>query len=99
MANWRRRVETQASASLPSRFDLPRFLKLCAMLSSSNEGERASAAAKASDMLKAANLSWGDVVKDAKSLDDHIALGGSVDEKARAQRFWSAGGSTARGRA
>lgn len=98
MAKWRRRSShaTEASERRSTAFDLPRFMKLCAMLSSPSEGERASAAAKASDMLKAANLTWQDVMKDGRALDEHIALGNAPEEEARAHRFWKTRGSSAR---
>jgi hypothetical protein len=69
------------------------------MLASPNEGERASAAAKATEMLKAADLTWHDVIKDAKTLNDHIALGNAAEEEARAHRFWKTRGSSERARA
>lgn len=100
MAKWRR--PSEASESVERRtatFDQPRFMKLCAMLASPNDGERASAAAKASEMLKAANLTWHDVIKDAKTLNDHIALGNAREEEVRAHRFWKTRGSSERARA
>ncbi|HML30134.1 MAG TPA: hypothetical protein PKE16_15140 [Hyphomicrobium sp.] len=100
MAKWRRLSEAKDTAEpRPVSFDVPRFMKLCAMLASPNEGERASAAAKASEMLKAANLTWNDVIKDAKTLNDHIALGNAREEEARAHRFWKTSGSPERVRA
>ncbi|MBY0561462.1 hypothetical protein [Hyphomicrobium sp.] len=44
------------------RFDLQRFEKLCGMLASPAEGERATAALMASEMLKSAGLTWSDIV-------------------------------------
>ncbi|MET1047725.1 MAG: hypothetical protein ABWX70_13685 [Hyphomicrobium sp.] len=103
MAKWRRRSQASDLADrgnrAPSHFDLARFLKLCAMLGSPNEGERASAATKATEMLKSANLTWSDVIKDGKSLDDHIALGNAAEEEARAHRFWKTRGAPERARA
>ncbi|MFT3730643.1 MAG: hypothetical protein QM780_04335 [Hyphomicrobium sp.] len=100
MAKWRRRSQPSDTAEQrPANFDLPRFLKLCAMLASPSEGERASAAVKASEMLKAANLSWQDVVKDSKTLNEHIALGNAREEEVRAHRFWKTSGSSERARA
>lgn len=100
MAKWRRRSEASDTAERRQvTFDLPRFMKLCGMLASPNEGERASAAAKATEMLKAANLTWNDVIKDAKTLNDHIALGNAAEEEARAHRFWKTRGSSERARA
>lgn len=98
MAKWRRRSSqpNDTAEQRSATFDLPRFLKLCAMLGSPNDGERASAAAKASEMLKAANLTWHDVVKDARALNEHIALGNAAEEEARAHRFWKTRGSSAR---
>lgn len=100
MAKWRRRSEpTDTVEPRQVTFDVPRFMKLCGMLASPNEGERASAAAKASEMLKAANLTWNDVIKDAKTLNDHIALGNAREEEQRAHRFWKTSGSSERARA
>jgi hypothetical protein len=93
MAKWRRRTEaSEAVDRRPAAFDAARFLKLCGMLASPNDGERASAAAKASEMLKAVNLTWDDVIKDAKTLHDHIALGNAREEEVRAHRFWKTKG-------
>jgi hypothetical protein len=93
MAKWRRRSQaTESSDRRSATFDLARFQKLCGMLASPNDGERASAAAKASEMLKAANLTWNDVIKDAKALHDHIALGSAPEEEVRAHRFWKTKG-------
>jgi hypothetical protein len=89
MAKWRRRSQAiDTSGKHSATFDLARFLKLCGMLASPSDGERASAAAKASEMLKAADLTWNDVIKDAKTLNDHIALGNAREEEVRAHRFW-----------
>lgn len=100
MAKWRRRSQTsEAAVRRPESFDLPRFLKLCGMLASPNDGERAAAALKASEMLKAADLTWHDVIKDTKALNDHLALGSADDEEARAQRFWKTRGAPVRARA
>ncbi len=97
MAKWRRRSQSsETTERRPGTFDLPRFVKLCAMLGSPNEGERASAAAKASEMLKAADLSWSDVMKDAKTLNEHIALGNAAEEEVRAHRFWKTRGAPER---
>ncbi len=94
MAKWRRRSQ---SGDPPDRrrgnFDLPRFIKLCGMLASPNEGERASAALKASEMLKSADLTWHDVIKDANALVEHMSLGNAEDPEARARRFWKTKGS------
>ncbi len=97
MAKWRRRSQPSDTVDRrPGTFDLPRFVKLCAMLGSPSDGERASAAAKASEMLKAANLSWNDVIKDAKALNEHLALGDAAEEEVRAHRFWKPRGSAQR---
>jgi hypothetical protein len=97
MAKWRRRSQTTDTAERrPVTFELARFNKLCAMLGSPNEGERASAAAKASEMLKAANLTWSDVIKDAKTLNEHLALGNAAEEEVRAHRFWKTRGASER---
>lgn len=93
MAKWRRRSQTVESIERRSdTFDVARFQKLCGMLASPSDGERASAAAKASEMLKAAGLTWDDVIKDAKTLRDHIALGSAREEEVRAHRFWKTRG-------
>jgi hypothetical protein len=93
MAKWRRRSQSgNASDQRPADFDLQRFIKLCAMLASPNDGERASAALKASDMLKAANLTWNDVVKDGRSLVEHMSRGSAAEAEARAERFWKTKG-------
>jgi len=63
------------------------------MLASPNEGERASAAAKASEMLKAAGLGWEDVLKDANALVEHLVLANPDNDEARAHRFWKTKGS------
>ena len=100
MAKWRRRVPFAGSVERrTATLDLPRFAKLCAMLASPNEGERASAASKASEMLKAAGLSWGDVIKDANALSEHLALANPDNEEARAHRFWKTKGSADHSRA
>lgn len=41
--------------------DVERFRKVLGMLGSNHDGERAAAALKASEMLKAAGKSWGEV--------------------------------------
>ncbi len=93
MAKWRRRSQASEPVERGSEtFDVARFLKLCGMLGSPNDGERASAAAKATEMLKAANLTWSDAIKDAKALHDHIALGSAREEEVRAHRFWKTRG-------
>jgi|SRR3569832_1044845 hypothetical protein len=100
MAKWRRRSQTTDTGDARSaNFDHARFLKLCGMLASPSEGERASAAAKASEVLKAANLTWSDVLKDAKMLNEHIALGNAPEEEVRAHRFWKTRGASERARA
>ena len=43
-------------------FDAPRFIKVCGMLASDHEGERASAAMLASRMLRAAGMTWEDAL-------------------------------------
>ncbi|WP_045836427.1 hypothetical protein [Hyphomicrobium sp. 99] len=100
MAKWRRRTPSAGPAErrqIP--LDLPRFAKLCAMLASPNEGERASAGLKASEMLKAADLTWEDVIKDSKALAEHLTLTKSDNEEARAHRFWKTRGSADHSRA
>lgn len=42
--------------------DKNRFAKICAMMTSSFEGERSNAAERASSMLRAAGMTWSDVV-------------------------------------
>jgi hypothetical protein len=97
MAKWRRRSQSgDPSDRRRVDFDLPRFIKLCGMLASPNEGERASAALKASEMLKSADLTWHDVIKDAGALLEHTSLGSAADAEARAQRFWKTKGSAQR---
>jgi hypothetical protein len=90
MAKWRRRSQTADPDKRQVNFDLPRFIKLCGMLASPNEGERASAALKASEMLKSADLTWHDIIKDANALSDHGSLGSAADAEVRARRFWKA---------
>lgn len=100
MAKWRRRSQSVGSAERRRlSLDLPRFIKLCGMLASPNEGERASAALKASEMLKAADLTWQDVLKDSNALAEHLSLGKIDDEEARAHRFWKTKGSPDHSRA
>jgi hypothetical protein len=100
MAKWRRRSEaSETGERRVVTFDLPRFMKLCGMLASPNDGERASAAAKVAEMLKAANLTWNDVIKDAKTLNEHIALGNAAEEEVRAHRFWKTRSAPERARA
>lgn len=41
--------------------DLERFRRICGLLGSDQVGERAAAAAKATELLRAAGLSWADV--------------------------------------
>jgi len=94
MAKWRRHSQSEGPAERRRvALDLPRFIKLCGMLGSPNEGERASAALKASEMLKAADLTWDDVFKDANALAEHLTLTKSDNEEARAHRFWKTKGS------
>lgn len=45
-----------------SEIDLRRFTQICGMLGSDHDGERASAAALATKMLKAAGLTWADIL-------------------------------------
>lgn len=100
MAKWRRRSQSVGSGErLRASLDLPRFAKLCAMLASPNEGERASAALKASEMLKAADLTWQDVLKDSNALAEHLSLAKTDSEEARAHRFWKTKGSPDHARA
>jgi hypothetical protein len=100
MAKWRRRSQTMDSSEPRSgTFDLARFMKLCGMLASPSDGERASAAAKASEMLKAADLTWNEVIKDAKTLNEHIELGNAREEEVRAHRFWKTRSASERARA
>jgi hypothetical protein len=100
MAKWRRRSQAvDTSEQRSATFDHTRFLKLCGMLASPSDGERASAAAKASEMLKAADLTWNDVIKDAKTLNEHIALGNAREEEVRAHRFWKPRNASERARA
>lgn len=100
MAKWRRRVPSgEPSDRRLANFDLSRFLKLCGMLASPNEGERASAALKASEMLKSADLTWQDVVKDAAALAEQMSLAKGEGEEARAHRFWKTKGSPDHSRA
>jgi hypothetical protein len=91
MAKWRRQSHAKP-VSTPdlSAFDHHRFVKLCAMLSSTHEGERAAAALKAADMLAAAGLTWRDVVKDQATLREQLAQEPSDDPEVRARRFWKA---------
>ncbi|CAA2139688.1 hypothetical protein [Hyphomicrobium sp. ghe19] len=100
MAKWRRRSQSVGSAERrPVALDVSRFMKLCAMLASPNEGERSSAALKASEMLQAADLTWEDVIKDSKALAEHLTLTKSDNEEARAHRFWKTKGSPDHARA
>ncbi len=46
---------------MTSALDLARFRKVCGLLSSQHDGERAAAASKATEMLRAAGRSWADV--------------------------------------
>lgn len=55
--------------------DRKRFHKICEGLASANETERAVSAAKATGMLMAAGLTWGDV---ASSVPDARAVGGDT---------------------
>lgn len=43
-------------------FDLDQFVKICGLLGSEHDGERAAAAHRAQDMLTKANLTWRDVI-------------------------------------
>lgn len=43
--------------------DVDKFAKILGMLGSAHDGERAAAAGRASEMLKAARLSWDDVAR------------------------------------
>jgi hypothetical protein len=71
-----------------SDFDFQRFVKLCELLASPEAGERATAAFKASLILKAAGLRWSDIVKDRCALMEHVARGKPEDVGTRARRFW-----------
>jgi len=88
MAKWKRRTLHNPTGQSVQDFDLQRFIKLCAMLASSHEGERASAALKASDMLNAAGLTWNDMIKDRDTLLERVTRPNVEDAQARARRFW-----------
>jgi hypothetical protein len=89
MAKWKRRTHSHNPTVESARdFDLQRFQKLCAMLASPHEGERAAAAVKASDMLRIAGLAWSDVIKDRESPLEQVTRPKSEDGETRARRFW-----------
>jgi hypothetical protein len=55
--------EAMAGAvALPAR-DLDRLIKLCGLLTSDADGERATAARMASDLLRAHRLTWAEVLR------------------------------------
>lgn len=49
-----------------------RLRKLCGMLGSQHDGERATAAAKADALLRAAGLTWADVITAPPIIPDHV---------------------------
>jgi hypothetical protein len=53
------------------RLSADRLRKLCGMLGSEHDGERATAAAKADALLRAAGLTWADVIT-APPIPDHV---------------------------
>ena len=56
--------------------DLARFRKVCGLLSSTHDGERAVAASMATAMLRAAGMSWTDIgVGGARNYDAEQAAG------------------------
>jgi hypothetical protein len=59
------------SLSVLSPSDLDRFGKFCGMLGSAFDGERANAAAMATDLLRRNELTWWDVVKAATHKGNH----------------------------
>jgi hypothetical protein len=68
--------EAMAGAvALPAR-DLDRLIKLCGLLTSDADGERATAARMASDLLRAHRLTWAEVLK----------AGGTVVREVRVER-------------
>ncbi len=46
---------------MKAAFDLSRFRKICGLLASNQEGERAAAALKATAILKAGGKTWADI--------------------------------------
>ncbi len=72
-----------------------KFRKVCGLLSSDHDGERATAARMATDILKAANLTWDDVLVDspagggARDLQSHIQILKQLldDERSRTTRL------------
>jgi len=50
------------AVALPAR-DLDRLIKLCGLLTSDADGERATAARMASDLLRAHRLTWAEVLR------------------------------------
>jgi hypothetical protein len=62
-----------------------RFVKICGLLSSSHDGERAAAAAKATDMLRQHGLSWEDVLRPCPAPQPRQQQQQAGDHRARAR--------------
>jgi hypothetical protein len=61
--------------------DLDRFRKICGLLASGHDGERAAAAKKASEFLAMKGLSWSDVVLPVKAVPG--AIGADLEQAVR----------------
>jgi hypothetical protein len=64
-------MQTNSNKAAPSGEVLTRLIKLCGMLGSEHDGERASAALKASKLLMENHLTWCDVIGTPSA--DHVA--------------------------
>jgi hypothetical protein len=56
------------------KLDRVKFSKVCEMMTSSHEGERLSATARANEMLKAAGMTWTEALKPAPTVDAYKAF-------------------------
>jgi hypothetical protein len=59
--------DARTNSAVVCNLDLKRFAKLCSQLDSHHPTEREVAAAKASAMLAAADLTWSDIIFDGTS--------------------------------
>lgn len=60
--------------------DVARFKKVCGLLGSEHDGERAAAALKATEILKAAGMNWGDIAVGKKMADNTNLLATALGE-------------------
>lgn len=67
------------------KLDVERLIKVVGLLASNHDGERASAARMASDLLRAYNLTWEDVFRSAFGADRPMAKNLHAKEEQRTE--------------